>query len=369
MKKHQMFRVRAVALLASLALSLTATHPALAQEDAFDGEDLTLIVPFERDGGTDEWARFYAPLIEKLYPGNPDVDVENEAGPNGALDAANEFANDNHTDGLTMLAVSASNHLPFIMRDQRVEYNYGDWEVLLVSPAGGVVYASPDLAASYLEVDSLKGKSLRYIAQSPVGLDIIPLLALELLGVRPKAVYGARTRADGIEAFEDDEVLIDFQTTPAYLEHVAPLVSDGDAIPLFSLGVLGRNGQLQRDPSFPDIPHFGETYRRVHGRNPTGEKFEIWKTLLAAGFSAQKMLFVQKGVDASILEAHREGLRAIMASSDFNPSGVIGRYPQHVDAQARRLKDLALNVDRKMRDRIGYWLVTDALPRWTAAEE
>ena len=368
MKTFQIFRVCAAKMLLALALA-AAPVPALA-DDAFDGEDITLIVPFAEGGGTDKWARYYAPFIERLYPGRPDVDVENEPGDGGPLEAANDFAEDDHDDGLTILAVSGSNHFPYILADGRVEYDYDDWEVLLVSPIGGVVYASPDLLSSYLELGRLKGQKLKYIAQSPVGLDIVPILAMELLGLKPQAVFGAESRGEGIEEFLDEEVLIDFQTTPAYLEHVDVLARDGDAIPLFSLGILDRNGELKRDPSFPELPHFGEVYKRVHGKDPSGEKFTIWKTLLAAGFSAQKMLFVPKSVDPEILEAHRSGMRAVLADPTFKREAptVLGRYPQYVDAQARRLNDLALGVNERMRNEIGFWLVTDALPRWTAPE-
>ena len=369
MKEIPPFRARAAALLLALALA-AAPLPSFAQEDVLEDEDITIIVPFAEGGGTDRWARFIAKFMEKNYPGPVDeVEVDNEPGENGPLDAANEFAEDDHEDGLTVLAVSASNHFPYIMGDKRVTYDYDDWEPLLVSPIGGVVYASPDLVSSYLDIKRLNGIPLKYIAQSPVGVDIVPLLALELLGIKPQAAYGAESRAEGFEEFQDEEVLVDFQTTPAYLERVEPLARDGDAVPLFSLGVLDRNGELKRDPSFPDIPHFGEVYRRAHGKSPSGEKYDIWKTLLAAGFSAQKMLFVPKNISQQTLEAHRAGMRAMLADPEFerDAPAVVGRYPQHLDAQARRLKDLALNLDERMRNEIGFWLVSDALPRWTTA--
>ena len=364
--------------IAALALALAAApFPALAQEN-FADEEITLIVPFTEGGGTDRWARFFAPRISKHLAGNPEVKVKNAPGPNGPIDAANEFSRDisqnsaSHVNGRTLLGVSASVQFPYLLGDKRVKYDYEDWEVLLVSPSGGVVYVSPKLEVeNALYAKRLAGIPLDYIAQSATGIDIVPLLAMELLGIIPRASFGARGRTEGLKHFQDGDVLIDFQTTPVYLQRVAPMVKNGDAFPLFSLGVLDRNGELKRDPSFPDIPHFGEVYRQAHGKEPDGKRFEIWKTLLAAGFSAQKMIFIQKSASDVRTELHRQSLRDVLSDPDFlvDAGGLLGKYPQHLDAQARRLKDLAIGVSPEKQREIGLWLVTDALPTWTAEAE
>ena len=372
MKLPNFFRIFAL----TLALA-AAPLPALAQEN-FADEEITLIVPFAEGGGTDRWARFFAPRISKYLAGNPDVKVTNSSGSNGPIDAANEFSrnisqnNRLHATGRTLLGVSASVQFPYLLGDKRVKYDYEDWEVLLVSPSGGVVYVSPELGVdNALYAKRLAGTPLDYIAQSATGIDIVPLLAMELLGIIPRASFGASGRAAGLQKFQDGDVLIDFQTTPVYLEKVAPMVKNGDAFPLFSLGVLDRDGVLKRDPSFPEIPHFGEVYRQAHGKAPEGTRFEIWKTLLAAGFSAQKMLFIQKSANDVRTELHRQALRDVLADPDFlvDVNKHLGKYPQHLDAEARRLKDLAIGVSGEKQQEIGIWLVTDALPTWTSGAE
>ena len=364
--------------ISALALALAAApFPALAQED-FSDEEITLIIPFTEGGGTDRWARFFAQRMSKHLAGNPEVKVKNAPSPNGPIDAANEFSRSisqnshSQSDGRTLLGVSASVQFPYLLGDKRMRYNYEDWEVLLVSPSGGVVYVSPELGVeNALDAKRLVGTPLDYTAQSATGIDIVPLLAMELLGIIPRASFGARGRTEGLKHFQDGDVLIDFQTTPVYLNQVAPMVKNGDAFPLFSLGVLDRNGKLKRDPSFPDIPHFEEIYQQVHGKAPDGKRFEIWKTLLAAGFSAQKMLFIQKSASDARTELYRQGLRDVLSDPDFlaDVSGNLGKYPQHLDAQARRLKDLAIGVSSEKQREIGIWLVTDALPTWTAGAE
>jgi len=59
-------------------------------------------------------------------------------------------------------------------------------------------------------------------------------------------------------AFEQGEVNLDYQTSPAYLKNVQPLVDEGLAVPLFAFGILDENGDIVRDPVFPDMPSFAE---------------------------------------------------------------------------------------------------------------
>ena len=369
MKPSKFDSVRAAALA---FLLMVAPHaPSAAQE--LEDEEITIIVPFAEGGGTDRWARFYAGMMMEHFPETLDeVEVENEPDEEGPIIAANEFANDDHSDGLTLLGSSASVQFPYLFGDTRVEYNYKDWEVLLVSPSGGVVYVSDEFnLLTHADVRRLKGQDMSYLAQSSTGIDIVPLLALDLLGIDLHVQFGAEGRSEGFEAFDDGDVDVDFQTTPAYLSQSAMLVADGDAFPLFSLGILDRNGKLKRDPSFPDIPHFGEVYRLMHGRDPRGEKWEIWKTLMAAGFSAQKMLLVQKRTPPQIIQAYEKGMAEILSTRDFVGAApaVLGQYPQYTGSDARRLRDLAISLDSTMRKNIGFWLINEALPKWTRHAE
>ena len=358
--------IRIIAL--ALSLAIVPHAPSLGQ--ALEEEEITIIVPFAEGGGTDRWARFYAEMMLEHFPDSLDeVEVENEPDERGPIVAVNKYAKDNHRDGLTLLGSSASVHFPFLFGDTRVEYDYDDWDVLVVSPSGGIVYVSDDfdIDSHADDIGALLGVNMRYLAQSSTGIDIVPLLALDLLGIDLEVTFGAMGRSEGYEAFDEGDVDVDFQTTAVYLDKVSELVRDGDAFPLFALGIFDSKGELKRDPSFPDIPHFGEVYRMMHGESPRGEKWEIWKSLMAAGFSAQKMLFVQKSAPTFIRESYAKGLKKTVRSKDFrlNAPATLGRYPQYVGADARRIRDLAISLDAGTRKNIGLWLVNDALPKWT----
>ena len=362
-------KISNLAAAALLALS-SASVPALAQGADFSGKTVEWIIPFAEGGGTDRWARFYAPLLSAHLPGRPEVTVKND--PAGAsIIAANRFARSARPDGLSILGTSATTQFPFLLGDKRVEYDYDDWTIVLGSPSGGVVYVSPSLGAGAPEdIAELRGQPLSYAGQGATGIDIVPLLALELLGLDPRPSFGARGRKIALEKFQRGEVDIDFQTTSSYLKNVQPLVDAGEAVPLFSFGIL-RDGQLARDPTFPEMPHFGEAYEMVHGAPPQGEGFEAWKIFLTAGFSAQKMVFLPKGVSRDIITAYRDAFKAAVESSDFKSQSaeLLGVYPQSIGGEAHDLKEIATRVNTRQRAWITNWLVNEAFPKWADTGE
>ena len=41
----------------------------------FSGKTVEWLIPFSPGGGSDKWSRFYAPMLSKALPGNPNVVV------------------------------------------------------------------------------------------------------------------------------------------------------------------------------------------------------------------------------------------------------------------------------------------------------
>ena len=361
---------RATSLVAA-ALSLALVFSAPARAADFAGQTVQWIIPFAEGGGTDRWARFYAPLLSENLPGQPEVVVVNQSA-GASIIGANRFARTAKPDGLAILGTSATTQFPFLLGDKRVEYDYDEWTVVLGSPAGGVVYASPSLEISALsDLKKLADTPLDYAGQGATGIDIVPLLAMDLLGLDVRPLFGARGRSEAREKFEAGETQIDFQTTPAYLKNVRPMAEAGKATPLFAFGILNDNGELVRDPTFPDLPHFGEAYAAVHGEAPSGRDFEAWKILLAAGFAAQKMAFLPKGAPREIANVYRHAFRKAVESEEFAKNGraLLGAYPQALGNDADKLKKIATQISPRQRERITSWLINDAFPRWSDVEE
>jgi len=312
----------------------------------FEGKTIEWIIPFKEGGGGDTWARFNAPFLSKYLPGNPTVVVTNIPG-GGSIKGANLFAERVKPDGLMILGTSGSTQMPFLLDDPRVRYDYANYKPVMAYPNGGVVYVSPDIGIkSAKEIKNIKDISLIYASQGPTSLDLVPNISFELLGLDVKTVFGFRGRGAGRLAFERGEVKIDYQTSSAYLKNVTPLVDSGEAIPLWSWGMLDAEGKLIRDSSFPDLPHFGEVYEMMHDKKGEGIEFDSWFATMAAGFGGMKLVLVPKETPDKIVALYEKAFTDMKQDEDYKAkkTKAIGLYKQEVGAKAHKIFDIATNI-------------------------
>jgi tripartite-type tricarboxylate transporter receptor subunit TctC len=353
---------RRAALTAAAACVVAAAAPSSSQAQAsFEGETIEWLIPFSPGGGSDTWARFNAPFFSKYLPGEPVVVVLNEPG-GGSTKGANLFAARAKPDGLTILGTSGSTQFPYLLGDPRVRYEYQDWRIAMASPTGGVVYTTPELGLSGAEdLAKLKGQSLVYASQGATSLDLVPLLAFKLMGLDVKHVFGFKGRGDGRIAFERGEVNIDYQTSSAYIKNVQPLVDAGKAIPLFSWGALDEDGNIVRDPTFPDLPSFVEAYEMLTGQAPSGPDFDAYVAFFVAGFPAQKMVFLPKGTSDDVVAAYQEAVVKMKDDPDYQTAKepVLGTYEQVTGKAAQALFEKGTKISPELRKRVVDMLASE----------
>jgi tripartite-type tricarboxylate transporter receptor subunit TctC len=346
-------RRAALGLAAAAALVL----PAQAEMD-LAGETVEWIIPFSESGGSAKWANFYAPLLSEALPGQPTVVVRFMPGA-GSTRGANYFASEVEPDGLTILGTSGSTQFPYLLGDPRVRYEYRDWEVVLASGTGGVAYLPPDLAAQWEEdPQNLMDVNFIYGSQNATGLDLVPLLAWEMLGLNVEPVFGIQGRGDGRLMFERGEANIDYQTSSSYLSGVVPLVEAGQAVPMMSWGALDDDGNIVRDPTFPDMPTFKEVYERVHGEEPSGPAWDAWKAFFISGFAAQKMVFLPQGATEEMVQTYSAAFDRVKARPDFAEISAVnlGAYPQMTGRAAERAFEQAISAPPEAKEYIINWL-------------
>lgn len=350
--------VSVVGSMALLALIATAPVASSAQEANFAGKTIEWVVPMSEGGGTDVWARFLAPYLSRHLPGNPNVIIRNVPG-GGSITGANDFALRARPDGLSLLGTTGSTQLPFLLGDPRVRYDYAVWEPVIVSPTGGVVYLPAHFGVKDAsELKKLADTELVYASLGPTSLDLVPLLAFHILDLNVRHVFGMTGRNDGRLAFERGEATIDYQTSSAYLTNVVPMVEEGRAVPLFSWGVLDSEGNIQRDPTFPDLPHFAEAYEMMHGEPPSGVAFNAYKAFFGSGFAAQKPAMLPEGTPPAIVEAYRQAFIDAIADPelDARKGDILGEYEQGVGGGVRGLYSVATSIDPEAREWVRKFL-------------
>jgi tripartite-type tricarboxylate transporter receptor subunit TctC len=306
----------------------------------FKGKTIKWIIPLQVGGGTDIWARIYAPFLHKYLPGNPRIVIKNVPGA-GSIVGGNYFHTKVRADGLGVLGNSGSTTFPYLLGVSAVKYDFSKYHIVFGSPTGGVVYIKPDLGVK--SARDLKGfkEKLNYASQGATSLDIIPMLAFDMLGLDVKAIFGYKGRGAGRVAFEQGEVRIDYQTSTAYIRNVHPLVKKGAAVPLMTWGVLDDRGNVVRDPMEPDLPCFPEAYEMVHGKRPSGPAWEAWKTFFIAGFGVQKAMWLPEKTPQKIVEAYRTSAAKLIADPEFKEviQKSLGGYAQMVGKEARAAFD------------------------------
>ena len=353
--------IKTAALAAGFAVAASATF---AEGLDLSGKTIDWVIPFSESGGSAKWANFYAPLISEALPGTPTVVVKYMPGA-GSTKGANWFQNQDWDDseGTVIFGSSGSTQFPYLLGDPRVRYEYSDWNVVLASGTGGVAYLPPDLAAKLdgLDASGLAGEDFIWGSQGATRLDLVPLLAWKMLGLNVEPVFGIKGRGDGRLMFERGEANVDYQTSSAYLANVVPLVENGQAVPWMTWGALDAEGNVVRDPTFPDMPSFKEVCEATAGCETSGEAWEAWKAFMIAGFPAQKMIFLPKGAPQEAIDTFSAALDAVIARDDFAEISAarLGVYPQMTGAEAQNTLKLGTEVADEAKAFVIDWLAED----------
>lgn len=344
------------------ALALVACGPSPGggngDESGFAGEDLQIIVPFSEGGGTDTISRLVGPYLTENLEGAPSVQVRNVVG-GGGMAGTNQFAREANPDGTGLLMTADSNHFPYILGDPAVEYDLAEFEPIIGFPGGAVIYVSPDTGVSGIE--DLPGASgLVYGGIGATATDLTTLVGFELLDLDVSAVLGYEGRSAARVAFEQGETTIDMQFTFAYPSTVEPMVEAGEAIPLFTMGIV-EEGQLVRDPAHPDLPTIAEAYEEINGEAPSGEAWDAYLVLAAAGYSVQKVLWAHGESPEGRVETLRAAAEVIAEDEEFNEAGaeVLSGYDPLVGAALTDEIGAMLEAPDSVRQWLRDFLVTE----------
>lgn len=354
-------RRAALGLAGAVAASFSVSTSASAAGLDLAGKTVEFVIPFSESGGSAKWANFYAPLLSEALPGNPTVVVKYMPGA-GSTKGANWFQSKKYDDskGTLLFGSSGSTQFPYLLGDPRVKYQYGDWNVVLVSGTGGVAFLPPEIAKKMNGNDAsgLKGVDFIWGSQGATRLDLVPLLAWQMLGMSVEPVFGIKGRGDGRLMFERGEANIDYQTSAAYLKAVVPLVENGQAVPMMTWGALDASGNIVRDPTFPNMPSFKEVCEATPGCETSGDTWDAWKAFFIAGFPAQKMVFLPNGASKEAIATYTKAFNEVIARADFPKISKkrLGIYPQMTGDLAASTLKLGTEVDPKAKAYVVDWL-------------
>lgn len=331
--------------------------PAAAEVD-FSGKTIEWVIPFSETGGSAKWANFFAPLLSEELPGQPTVVVKFMPGA-GSTKGANWFQNQTHDDGTLLFGSSGSTQFPYLLDDPRVRYEYKDWNAVMASGTGGVAYLNAEDGAKFDgSANALKDTNFIYGSQGATRLDLVPLLAWEMLGMKVEPVFGIKGRGDGRLMFERGEATIDYQTSSGYLGGSTDLVEAGAAVPMMTWGALDEDGNIVRDPTFPDIPTFKEVCEATDGCETSGDAWDAWKAFFISGFPSQKLAFLPAGTPQEVIDTYTAAFEAVRNRDDFGTLAAkqVGKYPMFIGKGAQKALASATTVPDSAKAFVLNWL-------------
>jgi tripartite-type tricarboxylate transporter receptor subunit TctC len=331
--------------------------PASAEVD-FSGKTIEWVIPFSETGGSAKWANFFGPLLSEALPGQPTVVVKFMPGA-GSTKGANWFQEQKHEDGTLLFGSSGSTQFPYLLGDPRVRYEYNDWNPVMASGTGGVAYLNAEDGAKFDgSANALKGSDFIYGSQGATRLDLVPLLAWKMLGLNVEPVFGIKGRGDGRLMFERGEANIDYQTSSGYLKGSTDLVDAGKAVPMMTWGSLDADGNIVRDPTFPDIPTFKEVCEATDGCETSGEAWDAWRAFFVAGFPVQKLAFLPAGTPQDVIDTYTKAFQDVVARADFAEisSKRVGKYPVFTGEGAQSALATATQVPDTAKAYVTNWL-------------
>ncbi|WP_010531846.1 Bug family tripartite tricarboxylate transporter substrate binding protein [Lentibacillus jeotgali] len=358
LKKSYLMTGIVLMLITAIVLTGCSSNSASGSSSTFyEGKSLELLVPFGTGGGTDTFARFVAPYLNENVKGSPTIQTVNVPG-GGSINGSNEFVLSRKPNGQNALVTSGSTHMPYFLGDPAVKYELKDMKPVMGLPTGGVVYVNPETGIKGPKDLTKSNEKLTYAGISATGLDLVTLLAFEVLQMDVETILGYDGRGPSRVAFESGESNIDYQTTMAYLSNVKPLVKEGQANPLFSFGQLNEKGEVVRDPAFPDMPTLKEFYVKAYGEEPSGTAWEAYKAFLGSSFTVQKVIWLHKDAPKEAVEALSQGAKKAVEDPEFTKKGeeVLGGYKPYVGDQLDKVVKNMLNTDEEVTNWVKEFL-------------
>lgn len=344
-----------VACSSSVNEGNSSTTETESTEAFYEGETLEVIVPFSAGGGTDVLVRYLEPFLNDYVEGNPAIQTVNIEG-GGSINGANQFVDIRKPDGYTALATSASTTIPFLIGQPEVHYDLRNLQPIVGFPNGVVMYTSPESGVKEGKDLLNPPNELILGATSPTGIDVMTLLAFEVLDITDKVqiIFGYEGAGASRIAFEQGETNLDYQSGTAFKSEVTPLVEEGKAIPLFTYGFTDEEGDLVRDPAYPDIPTVKEVYMDMYGEEPEGEAWEAYKSFTGIVNNLHKALWLHGDAPEEAINALREGTEKAIEDPKFTSEGeeVLGDYTPIVGKEL----DAAINALVNMDDDILKWV-------------
>lgn len=321
---------RSCLIVAAFAL---CCNVARAQQPFYAGKQLTILVNYDAGGPTDLEARVLSRHIGRHIAGHPRIIVQNMGGAGGIVGTKylGEIA---PRDG-TMLGYFTGSSQRFIATPERFSVDFRTYEFIAVLPSGRIHFMRTDVRPGIKSAaDVVKGENIVVGGLQRDGpKDMAMRLTLDMLGARYTYVTGYNSSAQAMIALQRGEISYYADSPPLYKTKIEPQVKAGALIPVFyDPNFDGSDFSVPAYMKSYAIAPFHGLYRQIKGTMPSGQLWELYKSILLVNGTMYRMIALPPGAPRDAVDTLRAAVMKLAADKSYIDEAlkVMGDAPEYV---------------------------------------
>lgn len=339
-------------VISGLFFMLSAAHA--GQAAFYEGKTITFLINYAAGGPTDIEGRIVARHLAKHIPGNPTVVTQNMPGA-GGVTAINFLGEVAKRDGLTMgYFTGVYNHQ--MMKNPALRIDLTKLPYIASVGSVTVCYIRSDVPPGIRKpTDIVKAQRFRAGGLSfDSNKDLRFRLAFDILGVKYDYVTGYNSSSNARLALQRNEIQYHDENIPGYRGVVEPqLVKTGIVTPLYYHDVIKPDGTMGKSPDYPELDSFTEVFRQIHGKAPTGIKYEVLKAANMASQNLSRVAILPPDSPPEATLALRQAFTALSGDEEFiaEAKKAMRFHPRFdVGEDGERLRDKVLRAPVEVVD-------------------
>ena len=301
------------------ALLVCATSDVKAQTaEAYPHKVLNILVGVEAGGTADTVVRKFALHLRKHLPGAPSIVVQNMTGAGSNL-VFNYYVEKGAPDGQTIV-YSSYQALAQALGDASLRARFENFEFLGGISDTRVTYGRTDMIPDGMKVPTDIMKVKDAVAGSFSNSDFegtLSHLSLDVLGVSHRMVAGYRGGSDIFLAMQRGEVQLHNTSIGTFRARSAAFIKSGEGMGLYYLAPTRDGGDYERNPLITEMPAFPDLFKEVHGKQPSGPKWDALNWLTLQTGELAYAAFALRGTKPEVLSALRTAFAQTAEDPEF----------------------------------------------------
>jgi putative tricarboxylic transport membrane protein len=339
-----------------------AVAPRTSDAADYSGKRVELVVSSSEGSGTDAFARIFQPFLEKYLPGKPTVIVANRPGGSGLV-GSNWFDRNANDDGTTLLVTGGSLPVTFLFAGDKVKFDMVAWNPVVVAPFGTCYQARTELGVTgedpVADIKALRdADDLKFGSKNATSSEVLAYLTFDFLGVKVQPVFGLES-GESRQAIQRGELNLNQDSSVKCISERENLDQSGIKVFMTS-GLADEDGNIVRDPLFPNMPHPGEVYQALNDAEPSGPQWEAIKFLINAKL-INKGLFLPANASDDARQTYDTAMVAIFADPEFQEltKKEFAGYAQAFGVKAKQVVRNAVGMPPDTKKWLLDWIDTN----------